>query len=39
MSSVRGIAEEATRAIVERLVGNTPNEQVVRDAVGSVLKG
>jgi F-type H+-transporting ATPase subunit b len=39
MRNVRGIAEEATRAIVERLVGNTPNEQAVRDAVGSVLKG
>jgi F-type H+-transporting ATPase subunit b len=39
MRNVRGIAEEATRAIVERLVGNTPNEQAVRAAVGSVLKG
>ena len=39
MRNVRGIAEEATRAIVERLVGITPNEQAVRDAVGSVLKG
>lgn len=39
MSNVRGIAEDATRAIVERLVGNAPNDQAVRDAVGSVLKG
>lgn len=39
MSNVRGIAEDATRAIVERLLGNAPNEQAVRDAVGSVLKG
>ena len=39
MSNVRGIAEDATRAIVERLLGSAPNEQSVRDAVGSVLKG
>jgi F-type H+-transporting ATPase subunit b len=39
MSNVRGIAEDATRAIVERLLGSSPNEQAVRDAVGSVLKG
>jgi F-type H+-transporting ATPase subunit b len=39
MSNVRGIAEEATRAIVERLIGTPPNDQAVRDAVGSVLKG
>lgn len=39
MSNVRGIAEDATRAIVERLIGNAPNDQAVRDAVGTVLKG
>ena len=39
MSNVRGIAEDATRAIVERLIGTSPNDQAVRDAVGSVLKG
>jgi F-type H+-transporting ATPase subunit b len=39
MSNVRGIAEDATRAIVERLLGSSPKEQAVRDAVGSVLKG
>jgi F-type H+-transporting ATPase subunit b len=39
MGNVRGIAEDAARAIVERLAGKSPNDQAVRDAVGSVLKG
>lgn len=39
MSSVRGIAEDATRAIVERLIGEAPSEQAVAAAVTSVLKG
>jgi len=39
MSNVRGIAEDAARAIVERLVGQSPKDDAVRDAVGSVLKG
>jgi F-type H+-transporting ATPase subunit b len=39
MSNVRGIAEDAARAIVERLAGTAPNEQAVSEAVGSVLKG
>jgi F-type H+-transporting ATPase subunit b len=39
MANVRSIAEEATRAIVERLGGQAPNEQAVKDAVSSVLKG
>ena len=39
MSNVRGIAEDAARAIVERLAGQAPSEQAVSEAVGSVLKG
>ena len=39
MSNVRGIAEDAARAIVERLAGKAPGDQAVSDAVGSVLKG
>jgi len=39
MSNVRGIAEDATRAIVERLVGQVPSEQAVTEAVSAVLKG
>ena len=38
MSNVRGIAEDATRAIVERLIGSAPSEQAVADAVTGVLK-
>ena len=38
MSNVRGIAEDAARAIVERLAGQAPNEQAVSEAVSSVLK-
>ena len=39
MSNVRTIAEDATRAIVERLIGEAPNESVVAAAVADVLKG
>ena len=38
MGSVRGIAESAAAAIVERLVGAAPSEQAVSDAVSGVLK-
>jgi F-type H+-transporting ATPase subunit b len=39
MGNVRGIAEDATRAIVERLIGQAPNEKAVAAAVADVLKG
>ena len=39
MLNVRGIAEEAARAIVERLTGAAPNEKAVAAAVADVLKG
>jgi F-type H+-transporting ATPase subunit b len=39
MSNVRTIAEDATRAIVERLIGRAPNENAVTAAVADVLKG
>jgi hypothetical protein len=39
MGNVRGIAEEATRAIVERLTGAAPSDQAVTAAVGDALKG
>jgi F-type H+-transporting ATPase subunit b len=39
MSNVRTIAEDAARAIVERLIGQAPNESVVAAAVTDVLKG
>jgi F-type H+-transporting ATPase subunit b len=38
MSNVRGIAEDATRAIVERLIGKAPSEQAVTAAVADALK-
>lgn len=38
MANVRGIAEDAARAIVERLIGVAPAEKAVSDAVGDVLK-
>ncbi|HZL31149.1 MAG TPA: F0F1 ATP synthase subunit B [Pseudolabrys sp.] len=38
MSSVRGIAEDATRAIVERLIGQAPSDKAVADAVADALK-
>jgi F-type H+-transporting ATPase subunit b len=39
MGNVRGIAEDATRAIVERLIGEVPAEKAVAAAVDDVLKG
>lgn len=39
MSNVRAIAEDAARAIVERLIGEAPNEKTVTAAVADVLKG
>jgi F-type H+-transporting ATPase subunit b len=39
MGNVRGIAEDAARAIVERLTGSAPNEKTVAAAVADVLKG
>jgi F-type H+-transporting ATPase subunit b len=38
MANVRGIAEDATRAIVERLLGTVPSDKVVSDAVAGALK-
>ena len=38
MSNVRGIAEDATRAIVERLIGLAPSDNAVTDAVAEALK-
>src|SRR5450759_4346837 len=38
MANVRAIAEDATRAIVERLIGLAPSEKAVADAVPDVLK-
>jgi F-type H+-transporting ATPase subunit b len=38
MGNVRGIAEDATRAIVERLIGTAPGEKAVADAVADALK-
>jgi hypothetical protein len=38
MSNVRGIAQDATRAIVERLTGTAPSEKAVADAVAASLK-
>jgi len=38
MSNVRGIAEGAAKAIVERLIGAAPSEQAVTAAVADVLK-
>ena len=37
-SNVRGIAEDATRAIVERLIGTAPSDKAVADAVADALK-
>jgi F-type H+-transporting ATPase subunit b len=39
MSNVRVIAEDAARAIIERLIGSTPSEKAVAAAVADVLKG
>ena len=38
MSNVRGIAEEATHAIVERLIGKAPSDKAVSEAVAASLK-
>jgi F-type H+-transporting ATPase subunit b len=38
MSNVRGIAEDAARAIVERLIGAAPSDAAVADAVTEALK-
>jgi F-type H+-transporting ATPase subunit b len=38
MANVRGIAEDAARAIVERLIGSAPSEKAVAEAVADVLK-
>ena len=38
MANVRSIAEDAARAIVERLIGAAPSEKAVADAVTDVLK-
>jgi F-type H+-transporting ATPase subunit b len=38
MANVRSIAEDATRAIVERLIGEAPSDKAVADAVAGVLK-
>lgn len=39
MANVRAIAEDAARAIVERLIGAAPSEKAVAEAVADVLKG
>ena len=38
MLNVRAIAEDATRAIVERLIGTAPSDKAVTDAVADALK-
>jgi F-type H+-transporting ATPase subunit b len=38
MANVRGIAEGAARAIVERLIGAAPSDKAVAEAVADVLK-
>ncbi len=38
MSNVRSIAEDATTAIVERLIGRAPSDRAVSSAVADVLK-
>jgi F-type H+-transporting ATPase subunit b len=38
MANVRGIAEEAAAAIVERLIGSAPSRDAVADAVAEALK-
>jgi F-type H+-transporting ATPase subunit b len=39
MANVRGIAADATKAIVERLIGTVPTDGVVDAAVSDALKG
>ena len=38
MTNVRGIAEDAARAIVERLIGEVPSDKDVAAAVAGALK-
>ena len=39
MTNVRGIASDAARSIVERLIGKAPDDKTVDAAVSSVIKG
>jgi F-type H+-transporting ATPase subunit b len=39
MSNVRGIATDAAKAIVERLIGKVPGDKAVEAAVADVVKG
>jgi F-type H+-transporting ATPase subunit b len=39
LSNVRAIAADATRAIVERLIGKAPDDQTVEQAISTVIKG
>jgi F-type H+-transporting ATPase subunit b len=39
MSNVQGIASEAARSIVERLIGKAPDDKAVDAAISSVIKG
>jgi F-type H+-transporting ATPase subunit b len=39
MTNVRGIAVEAAKAIVNRLIGTAPSDQAAETAVANVLKG
>ena len=39
MANVRGIAEDAAAAIIERLIGSAPSDKAVAEAVADVLKG
>lgn len=39
MGNVRGIAADAARSIVERLIGKAPDDKAVEAAVSSVIKG
>ncbi|HEY7997673.1 MAG TPA: F0F1 ATP synthase subunit B [Pseudolabrys sp.] len=38
MTNVRAIAEDAARAIIERLIGTAPSDKAVAEAVADVLK-
>ncbi len=38
MGNVRAIAEDAARAIIERLIGSAPSDKAVAEAVADVLK-
>ena len=38
MANVRAIAEDAARAIVERLIGSAPSDKAVAEAVADALK-